>query len=183
MKSVEKDRAFEVLLEFLKTNRGFDFTGYKRSSLMRRAQKRMGQLPQIKSYGAYQDFLEVHPEEFTPLFNTILINVTGFFRDPPAWDFLAKDVLPRLIAGKQAGEPIRVCSVGCASGEEAYSVAMLLCELLGDKAFRDRVKIYATDVDNESLAQARRGIYPAKSIVAVPEKLRKKFFNAGTNDT
>src|SRR5262252_5641959 len=145
MKSVEKDRAFEAVLEFLKTNRGFDFTGYKRSSLMRRVQKRMGQLPQIKSYGAYQDFLEVHPEEFTPLFNTILINVTGFFRDPPAWDFLAKDVLPRLIAGKQAGEPIRVCSVGCASGEEAYSVAMLLCELLGDKAFRDRVKIYATD--------------------------------------
>src|SRR5215467_5823405 len=102
MKAAEKDRAFEALLEFLKTNRGFDFTGYKRSSLMRRVTKRMSLLPQIKSYSAYLDYLEVHPEEFTPLFNTILINVTGFFRDPVAWDFLAKEVLPRIIASKQA---------------------------------------------------------------------------------
>src|SRR5262249_29967650 len=135
MKATEKDRTFEALVDFLKTNRGFDFTGYKRSSLMRRVTTRMSKLPLIKSYGAYQDYLEVHPEEFTPLFNTILINVTGFFRDAIAWDFLAKEVLPRIIASKESSEPIRVCSVGCASGEEAYSVAMLLAETLGDKPF------------------------------------------------
>src|SRR5215471_972467 len=173
--AAEKDREFEALLEHLKTSRGFDFTGYKRSSLMRRVTKRMSELANIKSYGAYQDYLEVHPEEFTPLFNTILINVTGFFRDPMAWDFLAKDVLPRIIASKQAGEPIRVCSVGCASGEEAYSVAMLLCEALGEKPFRDRVKIYATDVDGDALTQARHAVYSAKAVDPVPEPLRERY--------
>src|SRR5262249_1808886 len=179
MMATEKDRDFEALLEHLKTSRGFDFTGYKRSSLMRRVTKRMSALPDIKTYGAYLDYLEVHPEEFTPLFNTILINVTAFFRDTVAWEFLAKNVIPKIIRSKQGGEPIRVCSVGCASGEEAYSVAMLLANALGDKAFRDRVKIYATDVDNEALTQARRGTYPAKTVEQVPDKLRKKFLDAG----
>ena len=182
MKAPEKDRAFESLLEYLKESRGFDFTGYKRSSLMRRVMKRMSALPQIKGYDAYQDFLQVHPEEFTPLFNTILINVTSFFRDPATWEFLAQDIIPRIIAGKKPGDAIRVCSVGCASGEEAYSAAMLLAEALGDRAFRDRVKIYATDVDNEALAEARHGAYPAKRIAAVPDNFRKKFFNAGNDD-
>src|SRR5215471_2580476 len=179
--AAEKDRKFEALLEYLKTHRGFDFTGYKRSSLMRRAAKRMSALPKIKGYAEYQDYLEVHPEEFAPLFNTILINVTGFFRDPAAWEFLDREVIPRIIAGKQPAEPIRVCSVGCASGEEAYSAAMLFAERLGDKAFRDRVKIYATDVDNDALGEARRGAYPEKSVADVPEKLRKKFLNESTD--
>src|SRR5262244_3196756 len=100
----KKSPEFEALLEHLKTSRGFDFTGYKRSSLMRRVQKRMSELPDIKTYSAYLDYLEVHPEEFTPLFNTILINVTGFFRDAIAWDFLAKEVLPRIIASKESSE-------------------------------------------------------------------------------
>jgi two-component system CheB/CheR fusion protein len=141
----------------------------------------MGTLPQIKNYAAYQDYLEVHPEEFAPLFNTILINVTGFFRDAAAWEFLAKHIIPRIIAGKKSSDPIRVSSTGCASGEEAYTVAMLLAEALGDKAFRDRVKIYATDVDEEALAEARRGVYPAKSIAAVPQKLYKKFLSVAPN--
>jgi len=181
MKAPERDRAFESLLEYLKESRGFDFTGYKRASLMRRVVKRMSALPQVKSYGAYQDFLQVHPEEFTPLFNTILINVTSFFRDPAAWEFLAQDIVPRIIAAKRPGDAIRVCSTGCASGEEAYSVAMLFADALGDKAFRDRVKIYATDVDNEALAEARHGAYPVKRIGAVPDKFRKKFFSDGND--
>ena len=176
----KKSPEFEALLEHLKTSRGFDFTGYKRSSLMRRVQKRMSELPDIKTYGAYLDYLEVHPEEFTPLFNTILINVTSFFRDPTAWEALAKGVIPKIIRSKRAGEAIRVCSVGCASGEEAYSVAMLLADALGDKAYRDRVKIYATDVDGEALAQARRGSYPTKVVAQVPDKLRKKFLDGDT---
>src|SRR2546426_566119 len=88
---------FEALLEFLKHNRGFDFTGYKRSSLRRRMSKRM-QLLRIERYSDYLDYLEVHPEEFVPLFNTILINVTAFFRDPATWEFLAAEVIPGLIA-------------------------------------------------------------------------------------
>src|SRR5204862_8236062 len=98
---------FEALLEYLKQHRGFDFTGYKRLSLQRRVGKRMQSL-RVERYGDYLDYLEVHPEEFGQLFNTILINVTAFFRDTAAWEFLAADVIPQLIAGKQPHEPIRV---------------------------------------------------------------------------
>src|SRR5215813_10280644 len=94
------DQDFELLLDYLKHNRGFDFSGYKRSSLMRRIQKRM-QMINIERWPEYIDYLEVHPEEFAYLFNTILINVTGFFRDVPAWDFLANDIVQRILETKQ----------------------------------------------------------------------------------
>src|SRR5215813_13486509 len=124
----KKSPEFEALLEHLKTSRGFDFTGYKRSSLMRRVQKRMSELPDIKTYSAYLDYLEVHPEEFTPLFNTILINVTSFFRDPTAWEALRETVLPELLERKPDG-PLRIWSAWCSSGQEAYTLVMLLAEM------------------------------------------------------
>ena len=154
--SDESDPKFEGLLQFLQQQRGFDFTGYKRSSLMRRVDRRMAQV-QIDDYTEYQDYLELHPDEFTALFNTILINVTAFFRDQEAWDHLRDEVLVPLVAAKAPGTPIRVWSAGCASGEEAYTLAMLLCDILGPEAFRERVKIYATDVDEEQLNEARHG--------------------------
>ncbi|HEY3177910.1 MAG TPA: CheR family methyltransferase [Casimicrobiaceae bacterium] len=178
----ERNAEFEALLQYLKATRGFDFTGYKRSTLTRRVLKRMSALKNIKTYEAYQDYLEVHPDEFATLFNTILINVTAFFRDTAAWDYLASKVIPRMLKVKRPSDPIRVCSTGCASGEEAYSVAMLLSEALGEKAFRERVKIYATDVDPDALAQARHAIYNGKSIAAVPPKLRAKHFESSYAD-
>src|SRR6185369_10215233 len=137
-----------------------DFTGYKRPSLLRRIGKRMQEV-RVEGFLEYIDYLEVHPEEFTFLFNTILINVTGFFRDPIAWEALAK-VLAESLKGKDSDEPIRVWSAGCASGEEAYSLAITLAELLGEEEFRKRVKIYATDIDDEALGQARQAVYTAK---------------------
>ncbi|HEY2818098.1 MAG TPA: CheR family methyltransferase [Casimicrobiaceae bacterium] len=178
----ERNADFEALLQYLKASRGFDFTGYKRSTLTRRVMKRMAALKDVKTFGAYQVYLEVHPEELPLLFNTILINVTAFFRDAAAWNFLAEKIIPRIVKGKRPSDPIRVCSVGCASGEEAYSIAILFAEALGEKAFRERVKIYATDVDGDALAQARHGAYNGKSVAAVPEKLRAKYFeNAGVD--
>jgi len=174
--AAHRNAAFEALLQYLKTNRGFDFTGYKRSSLLRRVMKRMSALPNMQTFTDYQDYLEVHPEEFAPLFNTILINVTAFFRDAPAWDYIAQDIIPRIIAAKKAKDPVRVCCIGCASGEEAYSIAMLLCEALGDKAFRDHVKIYATDVDDSALTQARHAVYGPRAVDPIPEPLRNKYF-------
>jgi two-component system, chemotaxis family, CheB/CheR fusion protein len=178
----ERIAGLEALLRYLKTSRGFDFTGYKRSTLTRRVLKRMAALKNIKTYENYQDYLEVHPEEFATLFNTVLINVTSFFRDTAAWDYLASKIIPRMLKAKRTADPIRVCCVGCASGEEAYSVAMLLAEALGEKAFRDRVKIYATDVDSDALAQARHAIYNGKSVAAVPAKLRAKYFESSSAD-
>ena len=152
------------MLAYLRENRGFDFTGYKRMSLQRRVRKRSRQVG-LTDFAEYMDYLQVHPEEFTFLFNTILINVTGFFRDQPAWDYLAREVVPSIIAAKAPGEPIRVWSAGCASGEEPLSIAMVLAEALQPEAF-NRVKIYATDVDADALAFARRSAYSAKDLDA-----------------
>ncbi|MBN3952171.1 MAG: PAS domain S-box protein [Nostoc sp. NMS7] len=175
MTSAEINPEFENLLIYLRQNRGFDFTGYKRSTLMRRVQKRM-QSFNIEKFEEYLDFLEVHPEEFNYLFNTILINVTAFFRDSSAWEYIAEQILPNLIRNKKTSDQIRIWSAGCASGEEAYTLAMLMAEMLGADEFRQRVKIYATDVDEDALNQARLAVYSAKDIQTVPDELRQKYF-------
>jgi two-component system, chemotaxis family, CheB/CheR fusion protein len=169
------DGAFEALLEYLKESRGFDFTGYKRSSVQRRVERRMQQV-EVGDYGAYLDRLQVDQNEFTQLFNTILINVTGFFRDPEAWRELQHEVIPSIVGAKTRGESIRVWSAGCASGEEAYSLAILLAEHLGAEEFRRRVKVYATDVDEDALAVARQATYGERDLQAVPEDLRERYF-------
>jgi two-component system CheB/CheR fusion protein len=169
------DVEFERLLEFIKTERGFDFTGYKRPTLIRRVQKRM-QAVGIDGYSDYREHLDEHDAEFVELFDTILINVTGFFRDPPAWAFLAEEIVPALLARKAPDEAVRVWSAGCATGEEAYSLAILFAEALGEEAFRNRTKIYATDVDDAALTDARHGRYPAASVEDVPDALRDKYF-------
>jgi two-component system CheB/CheR fusion protein len=170
------DPQFEALLDFLHISRGFDFSGYKRSSLLRRVIKRCYALS-LANFGDYLDYLQVHPDEFELLFNTILINVTSFFRDKPAWDYLTDEILPRMMQKKDSREAVRVWSAGCASGEEAYTLAMVLAEYLGVEAFHQRVKIYATDIDGEALAQARQATYSLENIKAVPEELRHKYFN------
>jgi two-component system, chemotaxis family, CheB/CheR fusion protein len=174
MSDTEEKQA-ESLLFYLQHNRGFDFTGYKRASLLRRVSKRM-QMVNIESFADYVDYLEVHPEEFSQLFNTILINVTSFFRDPPVWDYLAEEIVPRILRDKKKSEPIRVWSAGCASGEEAYTAAMVLGEVMGIEAIRERVKIYASDVDEEALNLARQASYTAKDLEPVDTKLRDKYF-------
>jgi two-component system CheB/CheR fusion protein len=171
----EEAAGFAKLLDYLKHTRGFDFSGYKLSSLIRRVRKRMQQIG-VKSYLDYIDFLEVHPDEFDPLFNTVLINVTAFFRDPQAWETLKEQVLPRILQSKSDDQAVRCWSAGCASGEEAYTLAMLLAETVGDQQFRQRVKIYATDVDQEALTQARQGSYPAAAVENLPEGLLAKYF-------
>jgi two-component system CheB/CheR fusion protein len=164
--------AFEDLLRFLQQSRGFDFTGYKRPSLTRRVKSRMHTLG-VEQFEDYRDYLEVHPEEFVQLFNTILINVTSFFRDPGSWEYLEKRILPDLTG---RGRPIRVWSAGGASGQEAYSVAMLLVEQLGLEEFRRRVKIYATDVDEDALAAARQARYTEAEVENVSAERLDRFF-------
>jgi two-component system CheB/CheR fusion protein len=171
----DRNPEFEQLLDFIRDNRAFDFTGYKRPSLMRRISKRM-QERGVESYAAYQELLEQEPEEFVPLFDTILINVTSFFRDEIAWDFLRADVVPEIARREH---DIRVWSSGCATGEEAYSAAILLAEELGDEEFRRRVKIYATDIDDDALSVGRHARYTAKQVESVPPELREKYFEDG----
>ncbi|KAM3099592.1 CheR family methyltransferase [Phormidesmis sp. 146-35] len=172
---------FETLLEYLKQSRGFDFTGYKRSTLMRRVIKRM-QSVNIESYTGYLNYLEVHPEEFNFLFNTLLINVTAFFRDRPTWDYLYDEIIPLILARREANQPIRVWSAGCASGEEAYSIAMVLADTLGLSDFREHVKVYATDVDEEALSQARQAIYSTESLEAVSSSQLAQYFEPAADN-
>ncbi|MBB5800726.1 two-component system CheB/CheR fusion protein [Saccharothrix ecbatanensis] len=169
------DEDFEEVLRYLKETRGFDFTGYKRTSLMRRVHHRMSQVG-IESHADYIDRLQVDPDEFNALFNTILINVTGFFRDREAWDCLRDDVVSAMLAERGPDEPIRVWSAGCASGEEAYTLAMVLAEVLGPERFRRQVKIYATDVDGEALAHARQAVYTERELEGVPPELVTTYF-------
>jgi two-component system, chemotaxis family, CheB/CheR fusion protein len=176
----ETDPAFEGLLTYIKEARGFDFTGYKRPSLMRRIGKRMHSL-HIDGYEYYLDHLQADPDEFIELFNTIMINVTGFFRDQAVWDHLSSEVIPRIVSAKHERAAIRVWCAGSASGEEAYSIGMLLSEQLGPTAFRERVKIFATDVDEEALTTARHGRYREKSMEAVPEELQRTYFRTASD--
>jgi two-component system, chemotaxis family, CheB/CheR fusion protein len=176
----QPDPQFEALLLYLKEARGFDFTGYKRSSLMRRVGRRMAGVG-MNDYAEYQDYLELHPDEFTALFNTILINVTGFFRDPDAWEFLRNDVIKQMLENKPTDAPVRVWSAGCASGEEAYTLAMMFAELMGPDHFRRRVKIYATDVDEEGLTQARHASYSEREVKDLPDGLVDRYFEKVAN--
>jgi two-component system CheB/CheR fusion protein len=169
------DESFEALLRYMRDSRGFDFTGYKRTSLMRRVRHRMDQAG-LDSFDQYLDVLQASSDEFAALFNTILINVTAFFRDPGAWDYIASDVIPRMLAERGPDDPIRVWSAGCASGQEAYTLAILLAEALGADEFRQRVKIYATDVDEVALADARSATFDAKAVESVPTELLDKYF-------
>src|SRR5262245_55305932 len=175
MADASPDEGLETLLEHLRRARAVDFRNYKRASLGRRIAKRMGAVG-AADYEAYVAYLQEHPDEFEVLFNTILINVTAFFRDRVAWDYLRGTVIPE-IAARDEEAPIRVWSAACATGQEAYSVAMLLAEALGEERFRSTVKIYATDVDDEALVTARHAWYPAKELAAVPDDLRDRCFD------
>ncbi|POX37558.1 chemotaxis protein CheR [Streptomyces sp. Ru73] len=175
-REVEIDEGLESLLGFLRDARGFDFTGYKRSSLGRRIRKRMADVS-ADTYDDYRDLLETSSDEFGALFNTILINVTSFFRDPEAWTFLQHEVLPELLSQVAPDREIRVWSAGCSSGEEAYSLAMMFAETLGLEETLQRVKIYATDVDEEALRDARTGLYAAKALEPLPNDLRERYFD------
>jgi two-component system, chemotaxis family, CheB/CheR fusion protein len=166
---------FEALLEFVRDSRGFDYTGYRRPTLMRRFEKRM-QLVGAETWEQYRTYLEQHPEEFDELFNAILINVTGFFRDRETWDVLAEQVIPNLLENRDRDAPIRVWSAGCASGEEPYTITMLFADALGDEGFKSRVKVYATDIDDDALARAREAVYTLKQLQPVDDASREKYF-------
>ena len=171
----EPNPEFEALLDYLKHNRGCDLTGYKRSTLMRRFQYRMRSI-NINSYKSYLQCLQSEPSEWLALLDEVLINVTTFFRDRDSWDYLANEIIPKIIASIDPQEAIRVWSAGCASGQEVYSLIVLFAEALGIESCLQRVKFYATDVDEAALRQARQGIYRPREVTEIPPSLLEKYF-------
>ena len=171
----ERDEGLEELLRFVRDARGFDFTGYKRASIGRRVHRRVRELG-LANLAAYRAVLEADVGEFTALFNTLLINLTGFFRDPAAWHYLEREVVPEILSRRDDDQLIRLWSAGCATGEEAFTLAMIMANHLGPQETARRVKIYATDIDLDALTQARAAVYSEKSLHDVPEDLREAYF-------
>jgi|AGTN01.3.fsa_nt_gi PAS domain S-box len=173
---VENYGNLDALLQKIFEERGYDFRDYKKASIARRISKRLYE-NHMKTYEEYMDFLDKHPEEYARLFDTLLINVTEFFRDLEAWQVLNDEVIPRILSRKQKGDSIRVWSAGCASGEEAYSIAMLLSDKLGDDIGNYEIRIYATDIDESALNEARKGAYSASKMKSVSKEHLEKYFN------
>src|SRR5262249_6419174 len=166
---------FRALLEKLSARYNFDFREYKETSLARRIRARMAQV-HVDAFAAYANFLDANPNEHVALFNTILINVTNFFRDPDAWKTLADDVVPKIVDEVGDARSIRIWSAGCSSGEEPYSIAMLLAERLVGPATNSSIRIYGTDVDDELLTAPRHALYRREQLRDVPDRLLERFF-------
>lgn len=158
-----------------------DFTYYKNSTITRRIARRMA-LRKIDRADEYVQYLRENPAEVETLYHDLLIKVTGFFRDPETFEALKKSVIPAVLKNHPSGEPVRIWVPGCASGEEAYSIAICFLECLGDKATDGSLLIFATDVDEAALQKARAGVYIENISAAVSEeRLRKFFTRAGQN--
>jgi two-component system CheB/CheR fusion protein len=171
----DQNPQIETILERIRDARNFDFRNYKRPTLHRRIERRMSD-NRCRTLADYIALLDKSPAEYDALIGTMLIKVTSFFRDEETWKVLAEKILPRLLSEKRPGEEIRVWCAGCATGEEAFSVAILLAEAMGPAFHTGDVKIFGTDVDEKAIATARRAVYPGTALESAPAKLRGRYF-------
>ena len=170
----ERQRLQKVFAQ-IRSRTGRDFSRYKRSTILRRITRRM-QLRHLEELEDYLGVLREDPEEVRDLADDLLINVTSFFRDPEVFEKLAQDVVPALFTDRSPDDPVRVWSVGCATGEEAYSLAMLLIEEAGRHDVAPPVQVFASDLHERSLGRARDGFYPGDVETDVsPDRLRRFF--------
>lgn len=174
--SEEQQQALREIFTQIKLRTGHDFTNYKRPTLLRRLERRINirNLPDLPAYAA---FLEQHPDEANALLKDLLISVTNFFRDKKAFEVIEHEILPVLMRGKKMEDLLRIWVAGCATGEEAYSIAMLLAEKTMGIIDAPKIQIFATDIDLSAIAQAREGCYTLNDAADIsPERLRR-FFN------
>ncbi|HJV64205.1 MAG TPA: CheR family methyltransferase [Geomonas sp.] len=172
--------SFETLsaiLEAVKAGTGHDFSSYKMNTVMRRIERRMA-VRQAKGLEEYLSLLvNDTPQESHALCQDILIGVTGFFRDPEAFAVIERDIIPPLFADRCPDDPVRIWHPCCATGEEAYSLAMLVREFLDERGLDAKVQIFASDLDENAIAQARSGLFSSQSVAALGEKRLNRFFS------
>lgn len=169
-------RKLEEFLDEIRTTSGIDFRSYKTPTIMRRLQRRIVATGS-GSLDGYVQYLKEEPEERQRLISAFLIKVTEFFRDPELFEYLRAELVPELVArAREDGEQLRIWSAGCATGEEAYSLAILVSEALGEEAYHFSVRIFATDADEKAIDFARRGIYPTAAVSGLPEELLDRYF-------
>jgi two-component system CheB/CheR fusion protein len=169
------ENAMRDIFTHLRVRTGHDFSSYKPATVLRRVERRM-RVHSIVTLGGYAQFLRTHADEPQALLKDLLISVTNFFRDRAAFDALDRLVLPQLVAGKSPDDQIRVWIAGCATGEEAYSIAILLAERTWDVTGTPGIQIFATDIDADAIATAREGFYTLTDAADVaPERLSRFF--------
>jgi len=174
--SVNVEVELKKIFILLRAKTTHDFSQYKENTINRRIQRRMA-VNQIETIKGYIKYIQENSEELNLLFRDLLIGVTNFFRDPKTFEALEKKIIPKLFGDKQ-GKSIRIWTPGCSTGEEAYSIAILIQERLELLKQTCNVQIFATDIDNNAIAEARAGIFPG-SIAAdiTPERLARFFCN------
>jgi two-component system CheB/CheR fusion protein len=172
----DDERPLTAFLDKLRQESGIDFSTYKRATIMRRLQRRMAATGTTR-FRDYVRHVNTHPDEYQRLTSAFLIKVTEFFRDRDLFDHLRSDVVPQIIANaRQHDNEIRVWSAGCATGEEAYSLAILFAEALGEELGAFNLRIFATDVDNDAIGFARRGVYPPSAVAELPPDMLERHF-------
>jgi two-component system CheB/CheR fusion protein len=173
IKTAKGPSALDDIIALIRERTGRDFSFYKQNTICRRIEKRMSLL-QLKDVYGYVDFLKNNPSEIDDLFKELLIGVTSFFRDPEAFETLKDRATPLMLEHKPANSVIRVWVPGCSTGEEAYSIAIVLAESVGLK--KDKIQIFATDIDRESISVARNGVYPRNIESDVSNERLQRFF-------
>lgn len=174
-RSLDSATIRESICGILRDRLAHDFSGYKDRTFMRRVQRRM-QVLQIDSANSYVEHLRKDPTEVSLLFADLLISVTHFFRDKDAFEALEKNVIPRLFDGKGAGDTLRIWVPGCATGEEVYSIAILIREYMATLPVSPRIQLFATDIDEPALQVARTGRYPATLLDGMAQSRLERFF-------
>ncbi|HTP65922.1 MAG TPA: CheR family methyltransferase [Geobacteraceae bacterium] len=173
--SASLDEELRTIFAIVKAGTGNDFSSYKTNTIMRRIERRMtvNATGQLESYIA---FLKDNPQEVQALAREIMIGVTSFFRDPEAFDFMAREVIPALFAGRDTDDPVRIWHAGCSTGEEVYSMAILIQEFLSEHRLATRVQFFATDIDETAIGQARAGLYSDVTLADMDGERLKRFF-------
>jgi len=171
----DDEQALIDIFTHLRTRTGHDFTNYKRATVLRRIERRLA-VREMQRLPQYATFLREEPAESDALLRELLISVTNFFRDTIVWDKLEQVIIPRLLQTKAAGDHVRVWVAGCATGEEAYSIAIVLSDAVSHMAYTPDIQVFATDLDEDAIAKARNGFYNATEVADVsPERLRRFF--------
>jgi two-component system CheB/CheR fusion protein len=174
-----EENALDKVLTLLQARTGHDFSGYKHATVLRRIERRL-RMAQVDNLSAYQGYLRGHPPEAQALLKDLLISVTTFFRDAEAFEALREQVMPKIFEGKTPGDEVRVWVPGCATGEEAYAIAMLLLEQADTLAAPPHIQLFASDLDEDALTYAREGFYPDTIVADVSEaRLQRCFVRDG----
>jgi len=164
------------LLDHIKQRSGIDFSGYKPATILRRLDRRAAAVG-ARDLAEYIRHLEAHPDEYQRLVSSFLIKVTEFFRDPALYAYLRDRVVPDLVrTAREHDNTLRLWSAGCATGEEPYSLALLVAEALGDDRDAFNVRIFATDIDNAAIGFARKAVYPETAVRGLPPELLDRYF-------